>query len=137
MEKAPKGETERLAGFSIRPASAGMGASFGEYQTLLETILEWFEKVRGFRQRELGYLCEPNSPYVASQSHRAVISNLIWAGEYYLEVLGTQGGIVTREFTVNDIRSEIESLRATLSGVHGPHNHPETTKRILEILSVP
>jgi hypothetical protein len=137
VEQVHEHEVRRLSGFVIRSHPEGRGAPFGEDQTLSEAILEWFEKVRAFRQKELGYLCESNSPHVASQAHRAVISHLIWAGEHYLEALGTPGGIAGKEFGANDIRSEIESLGATLRGVHGPHNHAETTKRILEILSVP
>lgn len=93
--------------------------------------IDWFNSVKEFRDLET-----ENVEETKSEEHRAAVSQLIAQGEGIVVTAKRTGLAEGVEFDLDDIRATVSLLKETLVGIHGPHNHPETNKRILEILNV-
>jgi len=96
--------------------------------------VDWFNSVSQFRSEEADFLGQEGRFEAALDSHRATVSQLISQGETLALAAKQHGLVKDAGFTIEDIGATIEGLRETFRGVHGPHNHPVTNQRILNIL---
>jgi hypothetical protein len=96
--------------------------------------IDWFNGVEQFRTAEAINLSNEGSFEALLDFHRATIARLIYQGEGLVLLFQGRALVEGAKFTANDIRATIDSLRETFRGVNGPHNHPETNKKILAIL---
>jgi len=94
--------------------------------------IDWFNSVKEFRDIEAEHIKDTQS-----DEHRAGISQLIAQGESLAIAAKRYGLTEGVEFRPEDIAAAVGLLRETLREIHGPHNHPATDRRILEILNEP
>jgi hypothetical protein len=96
--------------------------------------VDWFNSVQQFKVVETGVLQEQGKLEAVQGLHRAVVAELISQGEALAIHVQEHGLVSDADFTIDDVRATIDSLRETFRGAHGPHNHPKTNERILAIL---
>ena len=96
--------------------------------------IDWFNAVKQFRDAEAEYLCESGKFERALDEHRAAISQLISQGENVALAVKRSGLFAGVDFSLDDIKATVASLRDSFRGVHGPHNHSKTNEAILACL---
>ena len=98
--------------------------------------IAWLIEVAGFREREDNLMADDN--YEESLSaHRAALSRIIADGEAVLRDIEESGfeHSITK-FTVDDLKSTLESLHLSFHCEHGSRNSQKTNDLIAQLFDV-
>jgi hypothetical protein len=95
--------------------------------------IDWFNSVIQFRNEEADFL-ETGLFDQLLDTHRFMVATLIAQGELLTNEIKKHGLLQQADFTADDLRAAIDSLRETFRGVHGPHNHPQINESIRAML---
>ncbi|MGO8766533.1 MAG: hypothetical protein ACLQSR_15520 [Limisphaerales bacterium] len=90
----------------------------------------WFLNVDEFRAKEEEFILSGKDEETLPE-HRAMLANIIADGETVILGIGQNGMAATPgNFTLDDIKATLNSLRTTFGCEHGPKNSPAMNQSI-------